>query len=253
MRQIRLVTESFLEQPVSNTAISSALLRLVAESKQPETLRLFVPSPVLAFGPQDLRCENFFQAVDSASKHGFSPVKRLAGGRAAVFHRGTIGFSWTIPDEAPQQNVESRFTLVSNLILESLRGLGYSANVGQIEGEYCPGQYSINIDGRYKVMGVGQRIVRGAAHIGGVLVVNDHLSVRTVLEDVYEKLEIQWNPETVGSLNQQVLLGEETSVQTIRDAIISVFESEFDMKKDVLPNNVIEFSQGLEKFHLIER
>ena len=98
MRQIRLVTETFLDHPVSNTAISSALLRLVAESKEPETLRLFIPSPVLAFGPQDLRCENFFQAVDSAFKHGFFPLKRLAGGRAAVFHRGTIGFSWTIPD-----------------------------------------------------------------------------------------------------------------------------------------------------------
>ena len=134
-----------------------------------------------------------------------------------------------------------------------MKGLGYSANVGQVEGEYCPGQYSINIDGLYKVMGVGQRIVKGAAHIGGVLVVNDHFSVRTVLEDVYEKLEIQWNPETVGSLSQQVLLGEETNIQTIRDAVISVFESEFDMKRDELPKNVIEFSQSFEKFHLIER
>lgn len=253
MRQIRLITETFLDQPVSNTAISAALLRLVAGSKQPETLRLFVPSPVLAFGPQDLRCKNFFQAVDSAFKHGFSPVKRLAGGRAAVFHKGTVGFSWTIPDDAPQQNVESRFKFVSRLILESLRGLGYSANVGEIEGEYCPGKYSINIEGRYKVMGVGQRIVKGAAHIGGVLVVDDHLSIRSVLEDVYEKLEIQWDPETVGSLNQQILLEGGANVQTIRDAIISVFESEFDMKSDALPENVVEFSRSLEKFHTIKR
>ena len=68
MRQIRLVTETFLDQPASNTAISAALLSLTAESKQPETLRLFVPSPVLAFGPQDLRCENFSKAVDYSFK-----------------------------------------------------------------------------------------------------------------------------------------------------------------------------------------
>lgn len=253
MRQIRLVTETFLDQPASNTAISAALLSLTAESKQPETLRLFVPSPVLAFGPQDLRCENFSKAVDYSFKHGFSPVKRLAGGRAAVFHRGTLGFSWTIPDDSPQQNVESRFKLVSKLILDSLKALGYSANVGEVPGEYCPGQYSINIEGRYKVMGVGQRIVRGAAHIGGVLVIDDQDSIRSVLVDVYRQLDIQWDPNTVGSLNQKILGEKRTTVEIVREAIISVFESEFDIRKDVLSKSVVELSRSLEKSHSIER
>ena len=55
---------------------------------------------------------------------------------------------------------------------DSFRRLGVDARVGEIPGEYCPGAYSVNARGVKKLMGVGQRLVPSAAHVGGVVVVN---------------------------------------------------------------------------------
>ena len=49
-------------------------------------------------------------------------------------------------------------------------------------------------------MGVGQRLVRGAAHIGGVVVVDHGDRIRDVLVPVYRALGLDWDPRTAGSL-----------------------------------------------------
>jgi hypothetical protein len=53
-------------------------------------------------------------------------------------------------------------------------------------------------------MGVGQRVVAGAAHVGGVAVVTGSAMVRDVLVPVYEALGLAWDPETAGSLEDEV-------------------------------------------------
>ena len=67
-------------------------------------------------------------------------------------------------------------------------------------GEYCPGEYSVNIGGRVKVMGVGQRVIRGGAHVGGVLTVAQTRPLRDVLIPIYEALELDFEPETAGGV-----------------------------------------------------
>jgi lipoate-protein ligase A len=74
----------------------------------------------------------------------------------------------------------------------------------------------VNAGGRRKLMGVGQRIVQGAAHVGGVLVVGDSERVRAALVPVYAALGIPWRPETAGSVEDE--LGE-ISWQAVRDAL----------------------------------
>ena len=54
----------------------------------------------------------------------------------------------------------------------ALCSLGVDARIGEVAGEYCPGKYSVNARGATKIMGVGQRLARHAAHVGGVIVVN---------------------------------------------------------------------------------
>ena len=53
-------------------------------------------------------------------------------------------------------------------------------------------------------MGVGQRVIRGAAHVGGVIVVRGSDRVRTVLEPVYAAMGVAWNPETTGSVDDEI-------------------------------------------------
>ena len=56
----------------------------------PETLRIARPGTTVAFAKRDAVAEGYEEAVRAARSHGFDATLRLAGGRAAVFHDGTM-------------------------------------------------------------------------------------------------------------------------------------------------------------------
>ena len=154
-RKIRVAREDFRERAALDTAVSRALLRQVARGEEPETLRVYTPADVVAFGPQDTRAEGYAAATAAARAQGFEAIERLAGGRAAVFHGGTIAFSWTMPDGTPRDDVMARFDEAADIMMRALMRLGIDARVGEVAGEYCPGQHSVNARGERKLMGVG--------------------------------------------------------------------------------------------------
>ncbi|HHC07834.1 MAG TPA: lipoate--protein ligase family protein [Actinobacteria bacterium] len=197
---MRVVVAPAPDAPAMGTAVARALLEAVAAGTEPETLWLHVPGREVAFARQDARVPGFPAAADRARAHGFVPVLRLAGGRAAVFHPATVAFSWTVPTADPADGIEDRYRWITGVVGEALSRLGLDARVGEVPGEYCPGRWSMHLAGRWKVVGVGQRLVRGAAHVGGVVVVDGAEEIRDVLVDVYRALELPWRPETVGSL-----------------------------------------------------
>ena len=203
LRTIRLTRESFAARPALNTAVSRALLERVATGAEPETLRLYRPQALVAFGPHDGGSPGFPMACAAARAAGFEPVRRLAGGRAAVFHEETLAFAWTIPDATPAERVDQRFWDLAEIVVTALCDLGIDARIGAVPGEYCPGSHSVNARGQRKLMGVGQRVVRGAAHVGGVVVVAGSGRVRAVLSPVYRALGLAWDPATVGSVHNE--------------------------------------------------
>jgi lipoate-protein ligase A len=89
---------------------------------------------------------------------------------------------------------------LSGWIVAALRRLGLDARLGELAGEYCPGEFSVNLAGRVKVMGVGQRVIRGGAHVGGVVTIADTDRLRDVLVPIYEALELELRPETAGGI-----------------------------------------------------
>jgi lipoate-protein ligase A len=196
----RLVHDAYPDHPGLDTAISRALLVRTSDGEIPETIRLHSPGDVVAFGRQDVLAPGYLDAVEAARSHGFEAVERLTGGRAAVFHTGTIAFSWTLPDPSPIEGIRSRFQMISEVVAAALQRLGTDARVGEVPGEYCPGEFSVNIGGSLKVMGVGQRLARRAAHIGGVIVVENAGKVRNVLLAVYAALGLEWDPITAGAV-----------------------------------------------------
>jgi lipoate-protein ligase A len=201
---MQVLRRSWPGRAAFDTAVSAALLRRVAAGEVPETFRIFVPDRIVAFGRQDRVRPGYPEAVAAADDAGFAPVERLAGGRAAVFHEDTLSFSWALPDPAPQASIHARFAEVAGLIAEALRSLGVDARVGEVPGEYCPGEYSVNAGGARKLMGVGQRLIRGAAHIGGVIVVGGADLVNLPLVPAYRHLGYPWDPATTGAISDEV-------------------------------------------------
>lgn len=230
-----------------DVAVSHAILRAVSEGALAGVFRLHVPSPVVAFGRSDRAAPGYPDAVQAARTHGFAAVERLAGGRAAVFHESTLAFSWVVPLAEPRAGIQERFDMTAGLMATAFRSLGADARVGEIPGEYCPGAWSVNVRGVSKVMGVGQRLVRGAGHVGGVVVVDEGDRIREVLIPVYQALGLEWDPTTTGALADEVP-GLDTA--TVAEAIVQSFAARFDLVPGNLPAFIAERALTLAPDHL---
>ena len=201
---IRLYRAAFPGRPAFDAALSRALLLSVAARGDAAALRVSAADPVLAFSVLDRTRPGFPEAVEAARRLGFEPVLRLAGGRAAVFHTGTLCFAWSLPCKDSRLGIRERFDAMAGIARAALARLGIDARVGEVPGEYCPGAYSVNAGGRRKIVGIGQRLVRGAAHLGGVLVVRDAERIRGALDPVYRALGYDFDPQSVGSVEAEV-------------------------------------------------
>jgi lipoate-protein ligase A len=230
-----------------DVAVSHAILRAVSEGRLQGVFRLHVPSQVVAFGRADRASPGYRDAVQAAESHGFAAVERLAGGRAAVFHQDTLAFSWVVPLPEPRAGIEGRFELTAGLMTKAFRSLGIDARVGELPGEYCPGAWSVNVGGEVKVMGVGQRLVRDAAHVGGVVVVGGSNRIRDVLMPVYRALDIDWDPATAGALADR---NPDLDTEIVAEAIIESFRTRFDLQEGTLPPFVAERASSLVADHL---
>ena len=200
MSTLRLLRDSFEDDPALDTAVSRAVMLRVAAGDLPETLRIARPGAFVAFAKRDAVAPGYDEAVAAARESGFDAVLRLAGGRAAIFHEGTIEIGHARPDPDPRAHIHQRFSDTAGRIAAALRSLGVDARVGEVPGEYCPGRYSVNARAEVKLAGIGQRVVAGGSHTGVVLVVNGEERIREVLEPVYDALGLEWRPEATGSV-----------------------------------------------------
>jgi octanoyl-[GcvH]:protein N-octanoyltransferase len=204
MRPLRVLDDCFPDDPALDAAVSRAVMHRVAEGALPETLRLARPAAVVAFAKRDALAPGYARALAVARGQGFGAILRLAGGRAAVFHEGTLELAHALPDPDPKAGIHERFEATAALIARALRELGVDGRVGEVAGEYCPGRWSVNAAGLRKLAGTGQRIVAGGSHTGAVIVVDGAERVREVLEPVYAALDLEWDPRTVGAVADEV-------------------------------------------------
>lgn len=230
-----------------DVAISHSILSAVSGGEMDATLRLHFPGPMVAFGRADRVTGGYGAAVRAARAHGFEAVERLAGGRAAVFHESTVAFSLATPEPEPKTGIDNRFESISRLMVDAFQELGIDARVGELPGEYCPGRWSVNVAGRAKVMGVGQRLVRKAVHVGGVVVVDEGDRIRDVLIPVYRALELDWDPRTAGSLADR---SPGITNELVLKAITDQFHRRYHIVEDRLPEDVIEGAGRLVDSHL---
>lgn len=230
-----------------DVAVSHAVLSAVAAGELEPVFRLHNTRPTLAFGAADRRQAGYPSAVRAARAHRYAPLQRLAGGRAAVFHEDTLAFSIALPDSNPAEGIKERFSMIADAMAEAFQRLGFDARVGELPGEYCPGEWSVNVGGRIKVMGVGQRLVKNAAHIGGVVVVDGGDRVRDILVPVYRHLRIDWDPRTAGALAD---LSPGLTTEKVADWILAAMGRRFDLQERPLPADVIDRARTLIPHHL---
>jgi lipoate-protein ligase A len=249
VRSLDIIDTAFPGRAAFDSAVSRAVLREVAAGKRPATLRIYRPDDVVAFSTTDLRRPRFSLAVRAAHDAGFAAALRLAGGSAAVFHTETLAFAWCTPEEDERAGIRARFERVSDWVARALRRLGVDARVGEVPGAYCPGDYSVNAGDRVKLMGCGQRVVRGAAHTGGVIVVGGSDRVRNVLAPVYAELGFDYDPTTTGAVEDETGAA---SFEAVRAALLEELPTDLLQRSGAFDDDTYEQAARFESAHRIE-
>jgi octanoyl-[GcvH]:protein N-octanoyltransferase len=244
--RLELRRQAFPGRPAFGTAVSEAIMRRVAAGELPATLRIHRPARELAFSKQDASATGFPAAVRAARSAGFEPVVRLAGGRAAAFHEGTLAIAWSRPEARPVAGTRARFEELAGVVVAALQDLGVDARIGEVPGEYCPGAWSVNARGEVKLAGIGQRLIAGAAHLGCVLVVNDSALLRSALEPVYSALDLDWRPATAASVEDEV---SGVGLDAVEEALLSQLRGRYELVEDELDSATLELAAEFEQAH----
>ncbi|RJT79139.1 lipoate--protein ligase family protein [Arthrobacter cheniae] len=227
---LELVTDPASVDAAAELGRGISLLRDVADGKRPPTLRLYRPSPTVAFGQRDARLPGFVDAGRAAADSGFAPLVRRAGGRAAAYHRGCLVIDHIEPAPDAVAGTHLRFAAFGNFFADVLAAVGIDAHVGEVPGEYCPGEFSVH--GRrngvpaIKLVGTAQRVIAGAWLFSSVVVVEDSRPLRSVLTDVYAALGLGWEPATAGAAEDLV---PGVTVDAVQDALLAAYAAVLDL------------------------
>ena len=202
------------------------LLRRVKTGAAGPLLRLYRPVPTVAFGQRDTHLPGFDAAAQACRDLGFEPLVRKAGGRAAAYHQGTLVIDHLEPDPDAIAGAKGRFAFFGELLAQALRFAGVEAGVGEIPGEYCPGEFSVhgsspaNPAQRLKLVGTAQRVVSGGWLFSSVVIVENSAPIKAVLEASYAALGLDWDPATAGAANDLV---PQLDVGAVESAVLAAY------------------------------
>lgn len=177
-------------------------------------IRVWRPGRQVAFGRRDTRADGYEEARAHARVDGFEPVERSVGGRAVAYTETTVAFARADPVDDLRAGMDERYNRVTSAVQRALWHLGVPAEYGEPPAAYCPGDHSLQSDG--KLVGVAQRVTSNAALASGVLVVDDREEIAHVLDGVYRALGAPFDPASVGTLADA---GGETDWKRIREEL----------------------------------
>lgn len=238
-----LIRTSFTDDPAIGPALARILLGQVAAGQRGPTLRIARTGPAVAFGRRDTVSPGYREAAEIAAELGHPGIERLSGGRATAYVHETLVLGITLPDREPALRTAERFDWVAGTVADALGRLGFAPAIGPLPGEYCPGDHSINLEGRVKVAGLGQRMIPGAAHVGVVLALSGPDQLRDILVPVYRALGIDWDPSTVGSL-ADLGPGPTAEFEAVSEAITAAFGRQRELvERDLDPATEAEAAE----------
>lgn len=195
-------------------------LQAVAGESAGELLRLYRPPVTVAFGRLDALRPGYPAAQAAAARHGFAPLLRAPGGHAVAYHGGSLVVDHVAPAGNAIEGVQARFAAMGARLAGALRSLGVDARVGEVPGEFCPGEFGVNARGAVKLVGTAQRVVRSASLLSASIVVTGAAPVRAVLVDVYAALGLDWDPATAAAVEDEI---PGVTVERVADAVTAAY------------------------------
>jgi octanoyl-[GcvH]:protein N-octanoyltransferase len=201
-RRVEILIANPLGDPEVGFGLQQAVLEEVAAGERgPAALFWTSPRYVGATRPET-RLSGFARATEAATRLGFPVLVRNSGGGAVAANRGSLSFSLTFPVDDLRHGLYERYAEGLDLIASALRRAGVEAERGEVEGEFCPGAYSVRSGGPQGVKhaGLAQRVTRRAARLEALLLVSETDELRTVLERFYGLLGLSFRPGSVGDL-----------------------------------------------------
>jgi lipoate-protein ligase A len=241
---IPLYTESPLD-PALDVAVSHALLRRAVTAGE-VALRLWRPPPALSFGRLDLLSPTSDRAIETARAAGLTPVRRLAGGRAAPIGPSTVCLGWASPG-GEMSDMQLRYEVIAGVLIDALGELGVKARVGELSGEWCPGSWSV-IVGEAKVSGLAQRVVRGGAWAEAVLVVGGSRTLGIALDEVQRALGVDWSPSTFAGLTDE---WPALTRERVTDALLAALASRWTVRLMRLEPSAWKVAEALRQHHAL--
>lgn len=199
---MEILAPEHLAVPEDGFGLQQAVLEEVASSERAPAALFWTSSQFVAVTRLEAHLPGFDEAVKVARGAGFPVLVRNSGGGAVAANEGSVSFSLTFPVRDLRHGLYERYSECSDLIVSALQRLSVAAEAGEVEGEFCPGAYSIRTGGSQgiKVAGLAQRVTRRAARVEALILVNKTSKLVPVLESVYQALNLPFRSRSVGDL-----------------------------------------------------
>lgn len=185
---------------LADQAISRDLLERVAAGTLDGALRIWAPVPAVALSRLDELRPGADAARAAATRAGVEAVLRVSGGHAVVV--GTGSFCVGIAEAGPTfEGTQDRYERLTAALIQAFAALGIDSEQGELDGEWCPGAWSIR-SGGVKLAGLAQRAIKGAAWAEAVVDLAPDERSRALLAEIYAALELPLDPATLGSVSE---------------------------------------------------
>ncbi|MDX8035400.1 hypothetical protein SK803_34765 [Lentzea sp. BCCO 10_0856] len=197
----RLLVSGSTACAVTELVIPALLLR-TPNAPWSQLVSIYVPhGPTVAFSGRDLRSPGITKATRVARSAGFETVVRSPGGRMVAYDSGAVVIDHLDSTTDIRHAGSATFAANAESHVRVLRELGdVDARVGEVDGEYCPGEFSINVGGTAKVVGSAQRVTATGSLFSTVVQVVVSDQVRAVIEDVSEALGYDLRHSSIAGL-----------------------------------------------------
>jgi octanoyl-[GcvH]:protein N-octanoyltransferase len=217
---VELLVVQHLDNPEDGFGLQQAVLEEVASGDRgPTALVWTAASRYVGVTRPETRLPGFERAVAAARVLGFPVLVRNSGGGAVAANEGSVSFSLTFPVEDLRHGLYDRYTVGVDLVAAALRRIGVEAEGGEVEGEFCPGAYSVRSGGPsgVKHAGLAQRVTRRAARLEALILVLKTAELADVLERFYSALGMPFRRESMGDLPVDVPQVIEALVAGVRE------------------------------------
>ncbi len=218
-KRMEILVAKDLQSPEDGFGLQQAVLEEVASGGRGPVALTWSSSRYVGATRPETRLQGFGEAARLAAEAGFPVLVRNSGGGAVAANRGSLSFSLTFPVEDLRHGLYERYAEGVDLVAAALGRVGVEAEGGEVEGEFCPGAYSVRSGGPggVKHAGLAQRVTRRAARVEALILVSETDEVRTVLGRFYGALGLPFRPGSVGDLPAGVIQVVEALSDEVRE------------------------------------